>query len=185
MLREFPQRLSRLKEAAQVFPLVCSKLISCLLDLNILKMHVGVVAFNVLKIVPPSEMRALGILLTGYMFQGNQSLSDEGRYPLIHRFLRLRVSHESVLHWDLYFSVRDPFAIPHTSVIDGQKSHDCTFTTAMGRQTLKFIILLIDRFSGWQPNQQCVRHMRTSRVYRTSICQPGRSGPCYVGASVL
>ena len=33
-------------------------------------MLVGVVAFNVLKVIPPSETKALGILLTGYIFQG-------------------------------------------------------------------------------------------------------------------
>lgn len=33
-------------------------------------MLVGVVAFNVLKVVPPEEPRALGVLLVGYFFQG-------------------------------------------------------------------------------------------------------------------
>lgn len=33
-------------------------------------MLVGVVAFNVLKVVPASEPRSIGILLTGYVFQG-------------------------------------------------------------------------------------------------------------------
>ncbi|KAH8093113.1 voltage-dependent anion channel-domain-containing protein [Cristinia sonorae] len=33
-------------------------------------MLVGVVAFNVLKVIPASEPRAIGILLTGYVFQG-------------------------------------------------------------------------------------------------------------------
>ena len=33
-------------------------------------MLVGVVAFNVLKVVPPDESRAVGVLLVGYAFQG-------------------------------------------------------------------------------------------------------------------
>jgi len=33
-------------------------------------MLVGVVAFNVLKVVPPEEPRAVGVLLVGYAFQG-------------------------------------------------------------------------------------------------------------------
>ncbi|CDO75158.1 hypothetical protein BN946_scf184590.g15 [Trametes cinnabarina] len=33
-------------------------------------MLVGVVAFNVLDVLPPSEERAVGVLLTGYVFQG-------------------------------------------------------------------------------------------------------------------
>ena len=31
---------------------------------------VGVVAFNVLKVVPSDEPRAIGVLLVGYVFQG-------------------------------------------------------------------------------------------------------------------
>jgi len=33
-------------------------------------MLVGVVAFNVLKVIPPEEPRAIGVLLVGYAFQG-------------------------------------------------------------------------------------------------------------------
>ena len=33
-------------------------------------MLVGVVAFNVLKVVPPEDTRAIGVLLVGYAFQG-------------------------------------------------------------------------------------------------------------------
>jgi hypothetical protein len=33
-------------------------------------MLVGVVAFNVLKVLPAAETRAIGVLLTGYFFQG-------------------------------------------------------------------------------------------------------------------
>jgi len=33
-------------------------------------MLVGVVAFNVLKVIPPEDHRSVGILLTGYFFQG-------------------------------------------------------------------------------------------------------------------
>ena len=33
-------------------------------------MLVGVVAFNVLRVMDPSDTRALGVLLTGYFFQG-------------------------------------------------------------------------------------------------------------------
>lgn len=34
-------------------------------------MLVGVVAFNVLRVIPPEDNRALGVLLVGYFFQGN------------------------------------------------------------------------------------------------------------------
>ena len=34
-------------------------------------MLVGTVAFNVLNVIPLDDARALGILLTGYIFQGN------------------------------------------------------------------------------------------------------------------
>lgn len=33
-------------------------------------MLVGVIAFNVLKVIPPEEPRAIGVLLVGYAFQG-------------------------------------------------------------------------------------------------------------------
>lgn len=33
-------------------------------------MLVGIVAFNVLDVIPATETRAIGILLTGYFFQG-------------------------------------------------------------------------------------------------------------------
>lgn len=33
-------------------------------------MLVGVIAFNVLDVVPASDERAIGVLLTGYVFQG-------------------------------------------------------------------------------------------------------------------
>jgi len=33
-------------------------------------MLVGVIAFNVLRVVPPEEPRAIGVLLVGYAFQG-------------------------------------------------------------------------------------------------------------------
>jgi hypothetical protein len=34
-------------------------------------MLVGVVAFNVLKVMDPADPRSIGVLLTGYFFQGN------------------------------------------------------------------------------------------------------------------
>ena len=36
----------------------------------IFQMLVGVVAFNTLRVIEPDEPRALGVLLTGYIFQG-------------------------------------------------------------------------------------------------------------------
>jgi len=33
-------------------------------------MLVGVIAFNVLRVIPPEEPRAVGVLLVGYAFQG-------------------------------------------------------------------------------------------------------------------
>lgn len=34
-------------------------------------MLVGVVAFNALRVLPADDPRALGVLLTGYIFQGS------------------------------------------------------------------------------------------------------------------
>lgn len=33
-------------------------------------MLVGVIAFNVLKVIPASDPRAIGVLIVGYVFQG-------------------------------------------------------------------------------------------------------------------
>jgi hypothetical protein len=33
-------------------------------------MLVGVVAFNALKVIPPSSTNAIGVLLVGYFYQG-------------------------------------------------------------------------------------------------------------------
>lgn len=33
-------------------------------------MLAGVVAFNVLKVIPPEDPKAIGVLLVGYAFQG-------------------------------------------------------------------------------------------------------------------
>lgn len=38
-------------------------------------MLVGVVSFNVLKVIPATENRALGVLLVGYAFQGKQMIN--------------------------------------------------------------------------------------------------------------
>jgi hypothetical protein len=35
-------------------------------------MLVGVVAFNVLRVMDPADQRAIGVLLAGYFFQGLQ-----------------------------------------------------------------------------------------------------------------
>ena len=37
---------------------------------DFVQMFVGVIAFNVLKVLEPSDPRAVGVLLTGYVFQG-------------------------------------------------------------------------------------------------------------------
>jgi hypothetical protein len=36
-------------------------------------MLVGVVAFNVLRVIPASDPRSVGVLLVGYVFQGESS----------------------------------------------------------------------------------------------------------------
>lgn len=41
-------------------------------------MLVGVVAFNVLKVMSPTDTRAIGVLLTGYFFQGASCLCSKG-----------------------------------------------------------------------------------------------------------
>jgi len=38
-------------------------------------MLVGVIAFNVLRVIPPEEPRAIGVLLVGYAFQGLGTIS--------------------------------------------------------------------------------------------------------------
>jgi hypothetical protein len=43
-------------------------------------MLVGVVAFNVLRVMDPADQRAIGVLLAGYFFQGLQlkvTVSDQ------------------------------------------------------------------------------------------------------------
>ena len=45
-------------------------------------MLVGVIAFNVLKVVPATETRAVGVLLVGYVFQGNQAPSRSKKYSI-------------------------------------------------------------------------------------------------------
>jgi len=36
-------------------------------------MLVGVIAFNVLRVISPDDNRALGVLLVGYFFQGQHN----------------------------------------------------------------------------------------------------------------
>ena len=43
------------------------------------QMLVGVVAFNVLDVVPAREERAVGVLLTGYVFQGEFAVLRDSR----------------------------------------------------------------------------------------------------------
>jgi len=43
-------------------------------------MLVGVIAFNALKVIPPEEPRAIGVLLVGYAFQGLGTASQSS-YP--------------------------------------------------------------------------------------------------------
>jgi tellurite resistance protein TehA-like permease len=43
-------------------------------------MLVGVIAFNVLGVIPPEEPRAIGVLLVGYAFQGLGTVSQSS-YP--------------------------------------------------------------------------------------------------------
>ena len=66
-------------------------------------MLVGVVAFNTLKVIAPEEPRALGVLLTGYIFQGMYSgavrsgiLTILGRSRLLHDLLLYLHLHPSV-----------------------------------------------------------------------------------------
>ena len=50
-------------------------------------MLVGVIAFNVLRVIPPEEPRAIGVLLVGYAFQGLGAVSgtSSSRMALISR----------------------------------------------------------------------------------------------------
>ena len=40
-------------------------------DLRLVQMLVGIVAINVLDVIPLDDDRALGVLLVGYVFQGS------------------------------------------------------------------------------------------------------------------
>lgn len=41
-------------------------------------MLVGVIAFNVLRVISPDDSRAVGVLLVGYFFQGQHIEYHEG-----------------------------------------------------------------------------------------------------------
>lgn len=62
-------------------------------------MHVGVVAFNVLKAIPASDSRSLGILLTGYMFQGDMQRCGPMRHA--NSLHRAWLFDEFLLYWNL------------------------------------------------------------------------------------
>ena len=67
-------------------------------------MLVGVVAFNVLRVIPATDPRAIGVLLVGYVFQGGYS-----RIPLARSCSSLAtrpgVLHDILLHLHLHYPV--------------------------------------------------------------------------------
>lgn len=71
--------------------------------LNISQMLVGVVAFNTLRVIPPEDNRALGVLLVGYFFQG--MLMNVATTFHIHLYLRAWIFHDLFLHLHLYHEV--------------------------------------------------------------------------------
>ena len=82
-------------------------------------MLVGVIAFNVLRVIPPEEPRAIGVLLVGYAFQGLGTLSQSS-YSCGVSLTQRRLFHDILLHMYLYHSVRPSILVPlwiHRSLI--------------------------------------------------------------------
>lgn len=72
-----------------------------------LQMLVGVVAFNVLDVLAPEDNRALGVLLTGYVFQGAFAIvrgSRTRRIAYAH-ILRPWLLHDVLLHLHIHHPV--------------------------------------------------------------------------------
>ena len=74
-------------------------------------MLVGVIAFNVLRVIPPEGTQAIGVLLVGYAFQGLGMISV---LFLVHgvSLTQCRIFHDVLLHLYLYHSVRRSFSPP-------------------------------------------------------------------------
>ena len=63
-------------------------------------MLVGVVAFNVLDVMTPEDQRAIGVLLTGYVFQGLFAYTSMFAERIAYRYseFRSRFLHDVLLH---------------------------------------------------------------------------------------
>lgn len=77
-----------------------------ILTLKYVQMLVGVVAFNVLRVIPATDPRALGVLLIGYIFQGTFSVRS-CEYRALKHYDRTRVLHDVLLYLHIHSSVRD------------------------------------------------------------------------------
>ena len=73
-----------------------------------LQMLVGVVGFNVLDVLPSTEQRAVGVLLTSYVFQGSSNEVRRGRSASLSGTVTFRsgLLHDLLLHLHLYHPVR-------------------------------------------------------------------------------
>lgn len=69
-------------------------------------MLVGVVAFNVLRVLSPEDSRALGVLLIGYFFQGMSSTVMFKSILVSILPFRPRILHDIFLYLHLYSPVR-------------------------------------------------------------------------------
>lgn len=65
-------------------------------------MLVGVVAFNVLKVMNPADTRAVGVLVLGYFFQGN--FGSLARSKIHNGFLRNWIFYDLLLPLHLHHS---------------------------------------------------------------------------------
>ena len=74
-------------------------------------MLVGVIAFNALRVIPPEEPRAIGVLLVGYAFQGLGTLFQSS-YSCGVSLTQCRLFHDVLLHLYLHHSVRPSHFAP-------------------------------------------------------------------------
>ena len=84
-------------------------------------MLVGVIAFNVLRVIPPEEPRAIGVLLVGYAFQGLGMGSVT--LPCDIGLTSRRVLYDTLLHLYLCHSVRPSPLTSSTQYYHSLTSH--------------------------------------------------------------
>lgn len=106
-------------------------------------MLVGVVAFNTLKVIPPEDPRALGVLLVGYVFQG---LGFFMTFFYICIYILRQVSRSSVC---AFFLTLD-FRIMMTGFMDGHQANGAFVACGPpGKSLGVFVDSLLNAFPGF------------------------------------